>query len=70
MQKEIVQLFGDLFSHFHMNTSGAGEAYLGVKWEDRVWHVSIKMEHDEDQTHEKNGHYSFRERFMGEFNRT
>jgi HSP20 family protein len=32
-------------------------------------HISIKTEHAEDQSDEKNGQYSFRERFMGEFHR-
>ena len=53
-----------------VNAPGADESSLLVKLEDRVLHISIKTEHAEDKTDEKNGHYSFRERFMGEFHRT
>ena len=40
-----------------------------MKLEDRVLHVSIKTEHSEDQTDEKNGQNNFCEYFMGEFRR-
>ncbi|MDD5323199.1 MAG: Hsp20/alpha crystallin family protein [Methylococcales bacterium] len=53
-----------------VNVPGADESSLEVKLEDRILHISIKTEHAEDQTDEKNGQYSFRERFMGEFHRT
>jgi len=32
-------------------------------------HISIKTEHAGDKTDEKNGQYSYREHFMGEFHR-
>jgi HSP20 family protein len=52
-----------------VNAPGADESSLDVKLEDRVLHISIKTEHAEDQTDEKNGKYEYRERFMGEFHR-
>ncbi len=52
-----------------VNAPGADQSSLEVKLEDRTLHISIKTEHAEDQTDEKNGQYSFRERFMGEFHR-
>jgi HSP20 family protein len=52
-----------------VNAPGADQSSLVVKLEDRVLHISIKTEHAEDQTDDKNGQYSFRERFMGEFHR-
>jgi HSP20 family protein len=52
-----------------VNAPGADESSLLVKLEDRTLHISIKTEHAEDQSDEKNGQYSFRERFMGEFHR-
>ncbi len=52
-----------------VNAPGADESSLNVKLEDRVLHISIKTEHAEEQTDEKNGPYAFRERFVGEFNR-
>jgi HSP20 family protein len=52
-----------------VNAPGADQSSLDVKLEDRVLHISIKTEHAEDQTDGKNGQYSFRERFMGEFHR-
>jgi HSP20 family protein len=53
-----------------MNAPGADESSLLVKLEGGILHISIKTENAEDQTDEKNGQYSFRERFMGEFHRT
>ena len=52
-----------------VNAPGADESSLVVKLEDRILHISIKTEHAEDQTDEKKGQYSFRERFIGEFHR-
>ena len=52
-----------------VNAPGADQSSLEVKLEDRVLHISIKTEQAEDQTDGKNGQYSFRERFMGEFHR-
>ena len=52
-----------------INAPGADASSLQVKLEDRILHISIKTEHAEDQTDEKNGHYNFRERFIGEFQR-
>jgi HSP20 family protein len=52
-----------------INAPGADESSLVVKLEDRILHISIKTEHAEDQTDEKKGQYSFRERFVGEFHR-
>jgi HSP20 family protein len=52
-----------------VNVPGADESSLDVKLEDRILHISIKTEHAEAQTDEKNGQYNFRERFMGEFHR-
>lgn len=52
-----------------VNVPGADESSLDVKLEDRILHISIKTEHAEAQTDEKNGQYNFRERFIGEFHR-
>ena len=52
-----------------VNAPGADQSSLEVKLEDRVLHISIKTEQAEDETDGKNGQYSFRERFMGEFHR-
>ncbi len=52
-----------------VNEPGADASSLLVKLEDRILHISIKTEHTENQTDEKNGHYNFRERFIGEFQR-
>ena len=52
-----------------VNAPGADLSSLLVNLEDRVLHISIKTEHAENQTDEKNGQYRFRERFMGEFHR-
>lgn len=53
-----------------VNVPGADESSLSVNLEDRILLISIKTEHAHDQTDEKNGQYTFRERFMGEFHRT
>jgi HSP20 family protein len=52
-----------------VNAPGADQSSLVVKLEGRILHISIKTEHAEDQADEKNGRYSFRERFTGEFHR-
>ena len=52
-----------------VNVPGADESSLSVNLEDRILHISIKMEHNEDQTDEENGQYTYRERFTGEFHR-
>lgn len=52
-----------------VNAPGADESSIVVKLEDQVLHISIKTEHADDKTDDKNGHYSYRERFMGKFHR-
>lgn len=52
-----------------VNAPGADESSLVVNLEGRVLHISMKTEHAEDKSGEENGQYSFRERFMGEFDR-
>jgi HSP20 family protein len=52
-----------------VNAPCADESSLVVKLEGRILHISIKTEHAEDQTDEKKGQYSFRERFKGELHR-
>ncbi|MGR8999725.1 MAG: Hsp20/alpha crystallin family protein [Gammaproteobacteria bacterium] len=52
-----------------VNAPGADESTLLVKLEDRILHISMKTEHAEDQTDEKNGEFKYRERFLGEFQR-
>jgi HSP20 family protein len=53
-----------------MNAPGADVSSVNVKLEDRVLHVSIKTQHEEEnKKEEKQGEYRFRERFIGEFHR-
>jgi HSP20 family protein len=53
-----------------LNVPGADESSLDVKLENQQLQISIKTEHTENQTDEKNGDYKYRERFVGEFHRT
>lgn len=52
-----------------VNVPGADDSTLKVKLEDQQLHISIKTEHAEETTDDSNGQYSYRERFMGEFQR-
>lgn len=52
-----------------VNAPGADESTLNVKIEDQQLHISIKSEHSKDVTDDKEGHYQYHERFMGEFQR-
>lgn len=52
-----------------VNAPGADDSTLKVKLEEQQLHISIKTEHAEETTDESNGQYSYRERFMGEFQR-
>lgn len=52
-----------------VNAPGADESTLNVKVEDQRLHISINTEHKEDITEDKEDHYQYHERFMGEFQR-
>jgi len=52
-----------------VNAPGGAESSIDVKLEDRVLRISIKTEHAEDETDDKNGQYRYRERFVGQFQR-
>jgi len=52
-----------------VNAPGADESSIDVKLEDQVLRISIKTEHAQDETDEKNGQYQYRERFVGQFQR-
>ena len=53
-----------------VNAPGAEESSVDVKLENQVLHISIKTEHAKDETDDKNGKYQYRERFVGQFQRT
>lgn len=54
-----------------MDAPGADLSSLSVNLDDRLLHISIKTEHAEDnKTDDKNDHYQFRERFVGELQRS
>jgi HSP20 family protein len=53
-----------------VNTPGADESSLNVKLEDQVLSISIKTEQAKDETDNKKGNYQYRERFVGQFQRT
>ncbi len=54
-----------------MNAPGADISSLTVNLDDRLLHIAIKTEHTEDnKTDDKNGQYQFRERFVGELQRS
>ena len=52
-----------------VNAPGADESSIDVKLEDKVLRISIKTEHEQDETDDKNGEYRYRERFVGQFQR-
>lgn len=52
-----------------VNAPGAEESSLKVELEDQQLSISIRTEKTNEQSDEDNGTYSYRERFMGEFNR-
>jgi len=52
-----------------VNAPGADESSIDVKLENQVLRISIKTEHAQDETDEKNGQYQYRERFVGQFQR-
>ena len=52
-----------------VNAPGADESSIDVKLEDKVLRISIKTEHEQDETDDKNGQYRYRERFIGQFQR-
>ena len=54
-----------------MNAPGADISSLTVNLDDRLLNIAIKTEHTEDnKTDDKNGQYQFRERFVGELQRS
>jgi HSP20 family protein len=53
-----------------MNAPGADESTMNVKLEDQVLYISIKTEQAKDETDDKIGQYKYRERFVGEFQRS
>lgn len=54
-----------------MNAPGADVSSVNVKLEDRMFHISIKTQHEEEnKSDNKQGQYRFRERFVGELHRT
>lgn len=54
-----------------MNAPGADISSLTVNLDDRLLHIAIKTEHtEENKTDDQNGQYQFRERFVGELQRT
>jgi len=52
-----------------VNAPGADESSVNVKLDDQRLHISIKTEQAKNETDDKNGHYQYRERFMGELER-
>lgn len=52
-----------------VNAPGADEASINVKLDKQRLYISIKTEQAKDEADEKNGHYRYRERFVGEFQR-
>jgi len=52
-----------------VNAPGADESSVNVKLDDQRLHISIKTEQAKNETDDKNGHYEYRERFVGELER-
>jgi len=52
-----------------VNAPGADESSVNVKLDDQRLHISIKTEQAKNETDDKNGHYQYRERFVGELER-
>lgn len=52
-----------------VNAPGAEESSIEVKLEDKVLRISMKTEHEKDETDDKNAEYRYRERFVGQFQR-
>ncbi|MGZ5052551.1 MAG: Hsp20/alpha crystallin family protein [Methylobacter sp.] len=53
-----------------VNAPGADESSMNVKLEGQVLHISIRTEQAKDEANDKNGKYQYRERFVGQFQRT
>ncbi len=53
-----------------LNTPGANESSLNVSLKDRQLNISIKTDHREETKDVEDDQYRYRERFMGEYNRT
>lgn len=53
-----------------MDAPGADESTMDVKLEDRVLHISIKTEQAKDEADDKSSGYKYRERFVGQFERS
>jgi HSP20 family molecular chaperone IbpA len=53
-----------------MDAPGADESTMSVKLEDQVLNISIKTKHATNETDDKSGQYKYRERFVGEFQRS
>jgi len=53
-----------------VNAPGADEPSIDVKLNNQILTISIKTEHAKDETDDKNGKYQYRERFVGQFQRT
>lgn len=52
-----------------VNAPGADRSSLDVTLKGERLHISIKTEQAKDDSDDKNGHYQYRERFVGEFER-
>lgn len=52
-----------------VNASGADKFSLKVKLEDQQLHIFIETKHADDFFDDRDGQYTFREQFMGEFQR-
>ncbi|MCK9621824.1 MAG: Hsp20/alpha crystallin family protein [Methylobacter sp.] len=53
-----------------MDAPGADESTMDVKLENQVLHISITTEQAKDETEDKSNQYKYRERFVGQFQRS
>jgi HSP20 family protein len=53
-----------------MNAPGADASTMDVKLEDQVLHISITTEQAKNEADDKSSEYKYRERFVGQFQRT
>jgi len=53
-----------------MDAPGTDESKMNVKLEGQVLSISLKTEQAKDETDDKGGQYIYRERFVGEFQRS
>lgn len=53
-----------------VNAPGADESSMNVKLDGQILHISIRTEQAKDETDDKNGKYEYRERFVGQFQRS